>query len=74
MRLKKNYLEKHRYDKYSKGSYKIINKFLHYYLVIPLNYNKQEYKEAMERREFVIQKYFTTPIYFRKGYEMRKVK
>lgn len=28
----------------------------------------------MERREYTIPKYFTTPVYFRKGYELRNTK
>lgn len=65
--LKHDHLQKGRIQKYSDGTYVIINKIGNHYLISPISFNSAEYCKAKEIASFD----YSTPVYFRKSYEMK---
>ncbi|CAL6024865.1 Conserved_hypothetical protein [Hexamita inflata] len=64
--LKDNKLDKARTQKWSYGDYVIINKVARFYEVSPMNFDMQSFEKATNQN-------ISTPVYFRKPYQLKPV-
>ena len=69
--LKKDKLQKGRHQKFSDGFYQIVGKDFRQYLIKPLNFSLARYSSYFTLPEDELK---GTPVYFRKSYELRKIK
>ena len=68
---KENAIDKGRYNKFSKGSYKLINIINRTYYLVPEPFDFQAYKKAFKITETIYP--FSKPVYTRFQDEVKKI-